>query len=393
VPFPNHDRFWVDVVRLLKTHQRAGESIMAPDEFTEHFLTVFTFAASFETGHIPEAWIVVHKGMIGALHPTFLAEVRRRRRPVLANDVFVVFASSERLPRLAADDVHFQAFEKLADEAAQMPAPAAPPRRKSLARLPMRQLSTEQIRAEMNDRYGSKENDQFGGYEFPYLWDKVRYREIDEAFCQLLGPVRGSILELACGLGRNVHLYAGCDSYVGIDLSDVAIERARASFGDRPNHLFRQMDATRLDFADASFDSVLAIEIIEHVHEPERLIAESFRVLKPGGLFVINSINRDSLHLRMVRKLGHGEFLGTSEHIREFSFREMKDILRSVGFTIGAHRGTFLMPYLGIPELEQHVRHLTYDDPEMVEVFRHLGELAGAEYAFEYVVAANKPAS
>jgi len=254
-------------------------------------------------------------------------------------------------------------------------------------------LSIDQIRAEMNDRFRGKENDQYGGYEFPYLWDKVRYREIDEAYRQLLAPVHGSILELACGLGRNVPMFAGCDSYVGIDLSDVAIERARASFGNRPNHLFRQMDATRLDFADASFDAVLAIEIIEHVHEPERLITESFRVLKPGGVFVINSVNRDSLHLRMVRKLGHGEFLATCEHIREFSFTEMKDILRSAGFTIGAHRGAFLLPYYAIPELEQHVRHLTYDDPEIVEVFRHLGELAGAEYAFEFVVAAHKPAS
>jgi len=392
LPFPNHDRFWSDVVRLLKVHQRAGEAVMAPDEFSEHFPTVYTYAASFEVGRVPDRWIVLHKGMIGALHPTFLAEIRRCHQPVLANDVFVVFTGSERLPRLAADDVHLQAFERLANEVAQKPAPA-PPRRQSLARPPMARLSTEQIRAEMNDRYRGKENDQYGGYEFPYLWDKVRFREIDEAYRQLLGPVRGSILELACGLGRNVPMFRGCDSYVGIDLSDVAIDRARASFGARPNHYFRQMDATRLDFADASFDSVLAIEIIEHVHQPERLIAESFRVLKPGGLFVINSVNRDSLHLRMVRKLGHGEFLGTSEHIREFSFSEMKDILCSVGFSIGAHRGTFLMPYLGIPELEQHVRHFTYDDPEMVEVFRHLGELAGAEYAFEFVVAANKPAS
>jgi len=50
-----------------------------------------------------------------------------------------------------------------------------------------------------------------------------------------------------------------------------------------------------------------------------------------------------------------------------------------------------LMPYWGIPDIDLYVRHLTDNDPEMIELLRKLGERVGAEYAFQFVILCIKP--
>jgi hypothetical protein len=62
----------------------------------------------------------------------------------------------------------------------------------------------------------------------------------------------------------------------------------------------------------------------------------------------------------------------------------MKELLEQPGFKIEQTAGVFLLPYYGIPGLDGVVRHLTYDDPDVVEVFRDLGVRAGAEYGFDH---------
>jgi 2-polyprenyl-6-hydroxyphenyl methylase/3-demethylubiquinone-9 3-methyltransferase len=51
-------------------------------------------------------------------------------------------------------------------------------------------------------------------------------------------------------------------------------------------------DATNLTFGDASFDAVCAMDLIEHVHDPAKLVAEVGRVLRPGGVFFFHLFNR-----------------------------------------------------------------------------------------------------
>jgi len=245
----------------------------------------------------------------------------------------------------------------------------------------------------MNLRYSNSGYDEFGGYEHDHLWDRVRFQEVNRIVAELMQDTQGlTVLEVGCGLGRYAPIASGCREYLGIDLSDVAIEKAGKTYANRPNMSFRRMDAAQLDLPDRYYDVVLSIEMIEHVHDPINVLQEAYRVLKPGGLFMVNSINRDSLHMRMIRMLGHQEFVGTIEHIREFAFSEMKEILEEIGFNIENSAGVFLMPYFGIPDVDGPVRHLTDDDPEVVEMFRDLGERAGADYGYEFILTARKPA-
>lgn len=100
--------------------------------------------------------------------------------------------------------------------------------------------------------------------------------------CAALLPPR-STLDLGCGIGHSYELLAPRTT-VGID-----IDRAALAGQDRETHV---ADMRRLPFADASFDSVLGVHSLEHVPDPQRVLAEVRRILAPDGVAVFVTPNR-----------------------------------------------------------------------------------------------------
>ena len=103
---------------------------------------------------------------------------------------------------------------------------------------------------------------------------------------------QGTVLEVGVGTGLALDLYAPHLSVTGIDFSEHMLEKARekvARRGLRHVVALRRMDARQLDFPDASFDTVAAMHVLSVVPEPERVMAEIARVLKPGGKVVITN--------------------------------------------------------------------------------------------------------
>ena len=248
-------------------------------------------------------------------------------------------------------------------------------------------LSVPEIKKLMDKRFSKKE-----AYNLMYLWDKVRADELNKLTLELISPTNDKrIFEIGCGIGGSAPLISECREFIGTDLSEIGILKANQTFGDKPNFKFVPMDAMDLKFNDEQFDIVLAREVIEHLPEPERAIREAFRVLKPNGLFLVTSPNRDSLHLRVNRMLGHTDFKCCFDHIKEYSFREAETMLIKENFIIKDTRGLFLMPYWGIPGIDLYIRHLTDNDPEMIELLRKLGERVGAEFAFGFIILCEKP--
>lgn len=121
--------------------------------------------------------------------------------------------------------------------------------------------------------------------EFLANWDANFYAKYADA---LKPDVEGGrALDVGCGVGQVVGrlTQSGCEAW-GVDVSEPNIERAR-KFSER----CLLYEGKRLPFADNHFDSVGALNVLEHVDEPEAFIKEVVRVAKPGGKIVISSPN------------------------------------------------------------------------------------------------------
>lgn len=95
------------------------------------------------------------------------------------------------------------------------------------------------------------------------------------------------LLDVACGGGLLAPYVDGRGYlHVGVDLSPTATRVAR----EHGVHAVVQGDACRLPFPDASADVVVAGEILEHVADLPRAVAECCRVLRPGGTLVLDTI-------------------------------------------------------------------------------------------------------
>jgi SAM-dependent methyltransferase len=90
------------------------------------------------------------------------------------------------------------------------------------------------------------------------------------------------LLDLGCGTGMFLKRRTADSDGHGADFSHAALAYSR----ERGLTRLTQADATRLPYADASFDVVTAFDLIEHVPDDAALVAEVWRVLKPRGFFL-----------------------------------------------------------------------------------------------------------
>lgn len=89
-------------------------------------------------------------------------------------------------------------------------------------------------------------------------------------------------LDIGCGTGMSKQIYERfVNDYVGVDLSDSAIQIARGRF---PKSKWIIADACSLPFETSSFDVIAFSSLLHHIPSFERAIEEGYRVLKPGGV-------------------------------------------------------------------------------------------------------------
>ncbi len=116
-------------------------------------------------------------------------------------------------------------------------------------------------------------------------WDAGFYAK----FTQTLRPATpgGRVLDVGCGVGQVVATLAaaGSDAW-GVDVAEANIVRSK-QLTDR----CLWYDGGRLPFPDGHFASVGALNVLEHVQEPEAFITEVVRVTAPGGQIVLSSPN------------------------------------------------------------------------------------------------------
>jgi ubiquinone/menaquinone biosynthesis C-methylase UbiE len=150
-----------------------------------------------------------------------------------------------------------------------------------------------------------------------------------------------SILDIGCGEGVLTVEWAerlGDGRVVGTDLDDPKL-RAEWEKRTRPNLEFRVEDATSMSFADDEFDIACAIEVLEHVPDPERTLSEMARVAS-GHLLV--SVPREPLWrtLNMARGAYLRDLGNTPGHVNHWSKRAFTSLLSRYG-TVEEARSPF----------------------------------------------------
>lgn len=182
-------------------------------------------------------------------------------------------------------------------------------------------------------------------------------------------------LDAGCGAGYgSAELARGALSVVGIDCAAEAVEFAHAHYR-APNLTFKQAACGALPYADASFDLIVAFEVIEHLADWPRFLEEARRTLAPNGQFIVSTPN----------KLYYGESRGAQGenpfHLHEFEFGEFRDALRGI------------FPHVSL-FLENHVEGVTFRPHEAgntAEVRVDPGDAVPEESHFFVAVCAHRP--
>lgn len=124
----------------------------------------------------------------------------------------------------------------------------------------------------------------------------------------ILGEIRrhigyhAEILDMGCGAGflANDLALAG-HKVTGIDLSTSSLKVAQSRDTTKTVH-YLAGDVYRVPLPRESFDVVAAMDLLEHVSDPQKVISEATRVLRPGGLFFFNTFSKNPLAWLVVIK-------------------------------------------------------------------------------------------
>ena len=133
---------------------------------------------------------------------------------------------------------------------------------------------------------------------------------------------RGSVLDLACGIGYGAKILLdnpAVTDYVGVDVAECAIAEAQRT---APAHArFITGSSLDLPFDHAAFDVIVSLETLEHLEDPARAVAEFRRVLKPHGVLV-GSVPTASFEDFCTGQYGKNQY-----HLQKFGAPELKQLL------------------------------------------------------------------
>ncbi|MDO9539539.1 MAG: methyltransferase domain-containing protein [Methanocalculus sp.] len=149
-------------------------------------------------------------------------------------------------------------------------------------------------------------------------------------------PNGGSLLDLGCGTGLFIeHYLKNGDQGVGLDISPGMVRIARLRC---PESDFLVGTADILPFDDESFENVASLLAFTYLKDPDSMLRESYRILKPGGRIAVCTLGRNMMTWMVppfyklgerlgYRKIGVGDF---GENY--YSGEEMKEMFLNAGF-------------------------------------------------------------
>lgn len=167
----------------------------------------------------------------------------------------------------------------------------------------------------------------------------VRAPWVIEEIARRIGN-KAHILDIGCGGGflSNPMADAGYD-VTGIDLSEASLAVAEENDASK-NVKYLKADAYALPFEDNSFDVACAMDILEHVNNPEILIREAARVVRPGGLFFFHTFNRNWVSNLVIIKGVDWFVKNAPKNMHVYNLFIKPDELKSICLTHNLHVAT-----------------------------------------------------
>ena len=137
----------------------------------------------------------------------------------------------------------------------------------------------------------------------------------------------GHLLEVGCGDGQILEFMQNLGWTVeGVDFDSLAVESAR-----RKGLRVRLGKLQTQQYAENTFDAIVMSHVIEHVHQPDSLLRECHRVLKPGGKLVVLTPNARSWGHRKFRRCWRG--LEPPRHLQVFTPQSLHRLTQQAGFS------------------------------------------------------------
>jgi SAM-dependent methyltransferase len=125
-------------------------------------------------------------------------------------------------------------------------------------------------------------------------WPDIQLMQLRKALRRQARQARGRLLDVGCGNRPFEPLFRPyVDEYVGLEHAAAFAKTSASLDGQGPDFVY---DGGRMPFEDASFDTVLSIQVLEHTADPGVLITEMARVLRPGGVLLLTAPFSYRLH-------------------------------------------------------------------------------------------------
>jgi 2-polyprenyl-3-methyl-5-hydroxy-6-metoxy-1,4-benzoquinol methylase len=200
------------------------------------------------------------------------------------------------------------------------------------------------------------------------------------------------VLEVGCGMGNFSDHLADRQFVVGIDIDENCVARWQTRFQDRKHYAGFVMNAEASSFLDLrrySIDSVVCLNVLEHIEQHELVLRQMCEILPSGGRVVLMVPAFEALYGEIDVRLGH---------FRRYTKASMTTVASAAGFRLQKLRYMNTVGFLGwwanakiFKRSEQSEDQIAFFDSRIVPVMSRLEDLISPPFGQSIIAVLRKP--
>ena len=213
------------------------------------------------------------------------------------------------------------------------------------------------------------------------LYNHIIHSSRVEQILNYTANISGKVLDIGCfdGFITEKILKQGNKEVIGMDRWEEAMELTRSKGIET---VWGDMDNPQIPFADNYFDCVVAADVFNSIFDPDAVMEEVTRILKPQGKLIITVPNLASSGNRLLMLLGFAPYnlqvraRTGAGHLRLFTFRTLKKLLLDYNFTVQKMTSTVVIfPFFRLrPNIPEYRQPRIFFSKFLARLFPKLGE-------------------